>query len=254
MECVALMTLPGLVILLTVLGGRSSPSGGSAGNHGRSESSARCAAAGPALSRVAPVQHLTVPTDVLRRGPAVGQDGAMSVVKINVLTVPAEQRETLEKRFASRAHAVENSDGFEWFELLRPVEGTDNYLVYTRWRDEESFKAWMEGPMKEAHQGAANDRSLPRVGRRFGPSRSCNRRPRKASSCPQDRRPGCVPRSSGASGDTLRLAFADRASSGMSIRSGVGAAFIAGRVRPSLATPPSRSPSPANALTERTTP
>ncbi|MFB7326000.1 MULTISPECIES: antibiotic biosynthesis monooxygenase family protein [unclassified Streptomyces] len=77
-----------------------------------------------------------------------------SVVKINVLTVPAEQRETLEKRFASRAHAVENSDGFEWFELLRPVEGTDTYLVYTRWRDEESFQAWLEGPMKAAHQGA----------------------------------------------------------------------------------------------------
>ncbi|MFF0204020.1 antibiotic biosynthesis monooxygenase family protein [Streptomyces sp. NPDC005017] len=77
----------------------------------------------------------------------------MSVVKINVLTVPAEQREVLEKRFASRAHAVENSDGFEWFELLRPVEGTDSYLVYTRWRDEESFQAWMEGPMKAAHQG-----------------------------------------------------------------------------------------------------
>ncbi|MET8609320.1 antibiotic biosynthesis monooxygenase family protein [Streptomyces misionensis] len=79
----------------------------------------------------------------------------MSVVKINVLTVPAEQREVLEKRFASRAHAVENSDGFEWFELLRPVEGTDQYLVYTRWRDEESFQAWMEGPMKAAHQGGA---------------------------------------------------------------------------------------------------
>ncbi|TQK50423.1 heme-degrading monooxygenase HmoA [Streptomyces sp. SLBN-118] len=83
-----------------------------------------------------------------------------SVVKINVLTVPAEQRETLEKRFASRAHAVENSDGFEWFELLRPVEGTDNYLVYTRWRDEESFQAWLEGPMKAAHQGAG-DHSKP---------------------------------------------------------------------------------------------
>ena len=36
----------------------------------------------------------------------------MSVDKINVLTVPAEQRETLEKRFAFRARAVENSDGF----------------------------------------------------------------------------------------------------------------------------------------------
>ncbi|WP_448317117.1 antibiotic biosynthesis monooxygenase family protein [Streptomyces sp. CO7] len=77
----------------------------------------------------------------------------MSVVKINVLSVPAEQREILEKRFASRAHAVENSDGFEWFELLRPVEGTDTYLVYTRWRDEAAFQAWMEGPMKSAHQG-----------------------------------------------------------------------------------------------------
>lgn len=78
---------------------------------------------------------------------------AMSIVKINVLTVPAEQREVLEKRFASRAGTVDSSDGFEWFELLRPVEGTDQYLVYTRWRDEESFQAWMEGPMKAAHQG-----------------------------------------------------------------------------------------------------
>jgi heme-degrading monooxygenase HmoA len=76
-----------------------------------------------------------------------------SVVKINVLTVPAEQRETLEKRFASRAHAVESSDGFEWFELLRPVEGTDRYLVYTRWRSEEDFHKWMSGPMQAAHRG-----------------------------------------------------------------------------------------------------
>ncbi|MBM9510302.1 antibiotic biosynthesis monooxygenase family protein [Actinacidiphila acididurans] len=85
----------------------------------------------------------------------------MSVVKINVLTVPAEQRETLEERFASRAHAVENSDGFEWFELLRPVEGTDDYLVYTRWRDEESFQAWLEGPMKAAHRGAGEQSGEP---------------------------------------------------------------------------------------------
>ncbi|MGP3685680.1 antibiotic biosynthesis monooxygenase family protein [Streptomyces sp. IBSNAI002] len=77
----------------------------------------------------------------------------MSIVKINALTVPAEQREVLEQRFASRAGTVENSDGFEWFELLRPVEGTDQYLVYTRWRSEEDFQAWMEGPMKAAHQG-----------------------------------------------------------------------------------------------------
>ncbi|WP_329563771.1 antibiotic biosynthesis monooxygenase family protein [Kitasatospora sp. NBC_01266] len=77
-----------------------------------------------------------------------------SVVKINVLTVPAEQREVLEQRFASRAGAVESSDGFEWFELLRPVEGTDQYLVYTRWASEEAFQAWMSGPMQSAHRPA----------------------------------------------------------------------------------------------------
>jgi heme-degrading monooxygenase HmoA len=75
----------------------------------------------------------------------------MSVVKINALTVPAEMRETLEQRFASRAQMVDGQDGFEWFELLRPIEGTDQYLVYTRWRSEDDFQAWMAGNMKAAH-------------------------------------------------------------------------------------------------------
>lgn len=79
--------------------------------------------------------------------------GRMSIVKINVLTVPAEQREVLERRFAGRAGAVEGADGFEWFELLRPVEGTDTYLVYTRWRSEEDFENWRRGGMGAAHGG-----------------------------------------------------------------------------------------------------
>ncbi|MBB0244825.1 antibiotic biosynthesis monooxygenase family protein [Streptomyces alkaliphilus] len=82
----------------------------------------------------------------------------MSVVKINVIEVPAERREELERRFASRAGLVENSDGFEWFELLRPVEGTDRYLVYTRWRSEADFEAWMNGPMRQAHTGGGEGR------------------------------------------------------------------------------------------------
>jgi heme oxygenase (mycobilin-producing) len=86
------------------------------------------------------------------------QDGRMSIVKINVLSVPAEQREALEQRFGARAGVVENSDGFEWFELLRPVEGTDRYLVYTRWRSEEDFQKWMSGPMQAAHRGDGEGR------------------------------------------------------------------------------------------------
>ncbi|MGW3418853.1 antibiotic biosynthesis monooxygenase family protein [Streptomyces phaeochromogenes] len=87
----------------------------------------------------------------------------MSIVKINVLTVPEEQRETLEKRFAARAGTVDSSDGFEWFELLRPVEGTDSYLVYTRWRAEEDFHNWMSGRGQAAHRegAAAGERPKP---------------------------------------------------------------------------------------------
>ncbi|MFF5917303.1 antibiotic biosynthesis monooxygenase family protein [Streptomyces flavochromogenes] len=95
-----------------------------------------------------------------------------SIVKINVLTVPAEQREVLEQRFASRAGAVEGSDGFEWFELLRPVEGTDQYLVYTRWRSEEDFQAWMNGSMKAAHGGGAGGAEGAEGGERPRPAAS----------------------------------------------------------------------------------
>lgn len=68
----------------------------------------------------------------------------MSFVAINVLTVPPQMRDTLEERFAKRAGEVDKMDGFEAFELLRPVAGQDSYLVYTRWESEASFKAWTE--------------------------------------------------------------------------------------------------------------
>ncbi|MEV0402847.1 antibiotic biosynthesis monooxygenase [Actinoallomurus sp. NPDC050550] len=80
----------------------------------------------------------------------------MSVVKINVLTVPEPMKEELERRFAGRAGLVEKADGFEGFELLRPVEGTDRYLVYTRWRSEEDFQRWTESrAFAEGHAQAA---------------------------------------------------------------------------------------------------
>ncbi|WP_019633066.1 antibiotic biosynthesis monooxygenase family protein [Actinomadura atramentaria] len=84
----------------------------------------------------------------------------MSVVKINVLTVSAERRDELERRFAGRAGLVENADGFEGFELLRPVDGTDRYLVYTKWRSEEDFRAWTESrAFAEGHARAAAEGS-----------------------------------------------------------------------------------------------
>jgi heme oxygenase (mycobilin-producing) len=81
----------------------------------------------------------------------------VSVVKINVLHVPEGRGEVLEQRFAARAGEVETVDGFESFELLRPTEGTDRYLVVTRWRDDAAFLAWMgSAAFERGHAQAAS--------------------------------------------------------------------------------------------------
>lgn len=77
----------------------------------------------------------------------------MAVVKINAIEVPAGSGPELERRFASRLHAVDGQPGFLSFELLRPVAGETRYFVVTHWATEEDFQAWLTGPAKEAHSG-----------------------------------------------------------------------------------------------------
>lgn len=68
----------------------------------------------------------------------------MSVVRINAITVPRERADELERRFGARAGEVGKAEGFEAFELLRPTDDRDVYLVYTRWRSQEDFERWMQ--------------------------------------------------------------------------------------------------------------
>ncbi len=75
------------------------------------------------------------------------------VVKINAIEVPPNAGPELEKRFANRAHAVDNQPGFLGFQLLRPVKGENRYFVVTKWESEEAFQAWATGPAIEAHKG-----------------------------------------------------------------------------------------------------
>ena len=70
----------------------------------------------------------------------------MSIIKINAITVAADSGDELAKRFAARAGAVDDQDGFEGFELLQPTDGRTTWLVITRWRDEEAFNAWASSP------------------------------------------------------------------------------------------------------------
>jgi heme-degrading monooxygenase HmoA len=87
----------------------------------------------------------------------------VTVIKINAITVPAESGEELAKRFAARAGAVDGQDGFEGFELLKPTDERTVWLVVTRWRDQESFQAWV-GSQSFQHGHAGADRPAPHGG------------------------------------------------------------------------------------------
>jgi heme oxygenase (mycobilin-producing) len=87
----------------------------------------------------------------------------MTVIKINAITVPEDAGDELARRFAARAGAVDDQDGFEGFELLRPTDDRRQWLVVTRWRDEESFQHWVSSPAF-AHGHAGADRPSPHGG------------------------------------------------------------------------------------------
>lgn len=78
----------------------------------------------------------------------------MSCVRINAITVPAERADELVARFAARAGEVAKAPGFEAFELLRPTDDRDVFLVYTRWRTQADFEAWVSSPaFQHGHRG-----------------------------------------------------------------------------------------------------
>lgn len=67
----------------------------------------------------------------------------MTIIKINAITVPKEAGDELAHRFAARLGAVDGQPGFGGFELLKPTDDREQWLVVTRWDDEESFQAWV---------------------------------------------------------------------------------------------------------------
>ncbi len=89
----------------------------------------------------------------------------MSVVRINAITVPKERAEELMNRFANRAGEVSKMPGFEEFQLLVPSDDRDVVLVYTRWRSQEDFDAWVasnafqHGHRAHATQGPVSSHS-----------------------------------------------------------------------------------------------
>jgi heme-degrading monooxygenase HmoA len=88
----------------------------------------------------------------------LGHDVAMTIIKINAIRVPEEAGDEVARRFGERAGAVEGTDGFEGFELLRPSDDRNTWLVVTRWRDDEAFEAWTNSPaFAHGHREAKAD-------------------------------------------------------------------------------------------------
>ena len=103
----------------------------------------------------------------------------MSVVRINAITVPPERADDLVERFAHRAGEVSKMPGFEAFELLRPSDDRDVFLVYTRWRSQEDFDAWVNSAAfqhgHKAHNTARADAAMNHSGEASGDERGSHR-------------------------------------------------------------------------------
>ena len=80
----------------------------------------------------------------------------MTVIKINAITVPDGSGDELARRFAARAGAVDGQDGFEGFDSCATTDGRNQWLVITRWRDEDAFQGWVSSPaFAHGHAGAS---------------------------------------------------------------------------------------------------
>jgi len=86
----------------------------------------------------------------------------MTIIKINAITVPSDGGDELARRFGARAGAVDDQPGFEGFELLKPTDERNTWLVITRWADDESFQAWVSSPaFGQGHRSEAERAGQP---------------------------------------------------------------------------------------------
>jgi heme-degrading monooxygenase HmoA len=89
----------------------------------------------------------------------------VAYVVMNAVDVAPERAAEFEERFAKRAGRVQDSPGFEAFELLKPADGNTKYVVYTRWSSKADFDAWLSsqdfaaGHAQHQGQGPVSTRS-----------------------------------------------------------------------------------------------
>ena len=81
-------------------------------------------------------------------------------ITCNRISVNPQYAEAFEATFANRAGQVDQMPGFVSFQLLRPTEDSQPYIVMTVWQTRAYFTAWTESI--EFQQGHARSATLPR--------------------------------------------------------------------------------------------
>lgn len=83
-------------------------------------------------------------------------------VAINYISCKDHYKPRFEELFGSRAHAIDKMPGFEYMEVLKPMDG-GNYLIVSHWDSEEAFKDWTKSPeFLEGHKRGFEDIKLAR--------------------------------------------------------------------------------------------
>lgn len=78
------------------------------------------------------------------------------IVIANRIPVNPDFYDQFEERFNNRASLVDKMDGFISFQLLRPMQEGDPYIVQTMWESEEHFRAWTDSEeFKQGHGKSA---------------------------------------------------------------------------------------------------
>jgi len=74
------------------------------------------------------------------------------IVACNRIPVNPEHAAAFEERFSDRASLVDGMPGFISFQLLRPKQAGDPYVVMTFWESDDAFQNWTQSAaFKEGH-------------------------------------------------------------------------------------------------------
>lgn len=82
------------------------------------------------------------------------------IVVCNRIPVNPEHGDAFEQTFKDRASLVDQMDGFISFQLLRPGNPEDPYVVMTFWESRAHYEAWINSD--EFKQGHARSGTLPK--------------------------------------------------------------------------------------------